>query len=85
MVMTTWYQFHSIRSRLIFWLLIVSLVPLLVFGAVVFVQRVDSIKREAFNKLTAIRDLKAQQINNWLDERVSDLNTVSKDYETKLM
>ncbi|MDY7037433.1 MAG: PDC sensor domain-containing protein, partial [Thermodesulfobacteriota bacterium] len=43
----------------------------------------DSIKKEAFNKLTAIRDLKVEQVNDWFDERLGYITTVSKDFEIR--
>jgi len=44
---------------------------------------VQSIKEEGFLKLTTIRDLKVQQINEWLDERIGDVHTVAEDYDIK--
>ena len=80
-----WFKFKSIRSRQSFWLLIVSLIPLIVFGVVIYNQRLASIKEEALIKLTAIRDLKVQRINSWLDERLGDIHHIANDYEIRLI
>jgi CheY-like chemotaxis protein/signal transduction histidine kinase/HAMP domain-containing protein len=42
-----------------------------------------SIKKEAFSKLSAIRDLKVTQISDWLDERSGDMKTISNDFDIK--
>ncbi|NQU34915.1 MAG: response regulator [Bacteroidetes bacterium] len=73
------YSFKSIRTRLTFWFLILTLIPLLVVLIITYFQRVDAIKNQTIDKLVAIRDLKAEQINVWLTERVSDMNTLSID------
>ncbi|MCK5405422.1 MAG: hypothetical protein KAI75_09310, partial [Desulfobulbaceae bacterium] len=65
------------------WFLIVALIPLLVVTGIIYTQRVHSIKEEAFHKLTAIRDLKAQQVKAWLIERTGDVKTISEDYEIR--
>ncbi|MDM8517370.1 response regulator, partial [Desulfobacterales bacterium HSG16] len=36
-----------------------------------------------FHKLTAIRDLKASQLNSWIGERKSDLSAISRDSEIR--
>ncbi len=71
----------SIKTRLKFWFFGIGLLPLLVVSAVIYQQSVDSIKREAFIKLTAIRDLKTSQINLWLDERTGDIRALAEDNE----
>ena len=73
------YSFKSIRTRLTFWFLILTLIPLLVVLIITYFQRIDAIKNQTIDKLVAIRDLKAEQINVWLTERVADMNTLSID------
>jgi len=72
---------RSIKNRLTLWFFGVALVPLAVVSAVTYQQRATSVREEAFSKLTTIRDLKIAQINNWLDERISDMHTTSEDLE----
>ena len=78
-------RFKSVRSRFIFWFLLLSLAPLLIVGIVVYPQRVHSIKNEAFSKLTAIRDLKVEQINIWIEERISDVSNLAQDHEMEAL
>ncbi|MDA3955031.1 MAG: response regulator [Bacteroidales bacterium] len=76
-------KFKSIRTRLTFWFLILALLPLLTGFLVSYDQQKRSIEQETFNKLTAIRDLKAEQVERWLDERLGDIQVMSGDYEIR--
>jgi len=78
-------RFHSVRSRLIFWFLLVALLPLLVVTLIIYNQRVRSIKEEAFSKLRAIRDLRVEQVNAWLAERVGDVRTLAESQHTRAL
>ena len=66
-----------------FWFIFVAILPLVIVSMIVYYQRVQSIKAEAFNKLIAIRDLKVNQLNTWLDERIGDIRTISNDFEIR--
>ena len=77
--------FKTLKSRLIFWFLLVALVPLIAVSAVISLQRTRVIKENAFHKLTAIRDLKVDQVNDWIDERISDLRAISQDKEIRAL
>ncbi len=81
--MKTKMQFKKVRTRMTSWFLAAALVPLVIVVGVIYGQRVRSIKQEAFNKLTAIRDLKVHEVNTWLDERIGDIRTISQDYEMR--
>ena len=72
-------KFKSFKARLTFWFLVVALLPLLAGSVITSVQRVRAIKEDAFLKLSAIRDLKVVEVNNWLDERLSDVSVMSTD------
>ena len=74
-------RFKSIRSRLSSWFLILALLPLLIGILITYKQQTDSTKKEIFSKLTAIRDLKVQQLHSWLDEKESFLKSVAEDKE----
>ncbi len=76
-------RFKSVKTRLVFLFALVALVPLLIASIIVYRQRVESIKSHAFTKLTAIRDLKVEQLNIWLSERMGDVRTISEDYEIR--
>ena len=78
-------QFKSVKARLTFWFLVVALVPLLIVSGVISYQRVYTIKALEFSKLAAIRDFKVDQVNNWLDERIGDIQTISQDFEIRAL
>jgi len=78
-------QFKSVKARLTFWFLVVALVPLLIVSGVISYQRVNAIKALEFSKLAAIRDFKVDQVNNWLDERIGDIQTISQDFEIRAL
>jgi len=71
--------FKSIRSKLTLWFVIIGLAPLLIGILITYHQQVRSIEQETFDKLIAIRNLKVQQLENWLTERIGDLKTTSSD------
>lgn len=76
-------SFTSIRTRITLWFLLLALLPLLVALLITYFQRVEVIESSAFDKLTAIRDLKVQQLEEWLNERSGDLHTISGDFEIR--
>ncbi|MBU8848832.1 MAG: response regulator [Desulfobacterales bacterium] len=75
--------FKSIKTRILFWLLVISMVPLIIDNIITYHQRAESIREESFIKLKAIRDLKARKINSWLEERIGDITVVSQDNEIR--
>jgi HAMP domain-containing protein len=78
------FQFKSVKSRLVFLFSMVALIPLVIVSVLVYWQRAHSIKSRQFTKLVAIRDLKVEQVNAWLDERMGDIRMVAEDYEIRL-
>lgn len=77
--------FKSIRARLIFWFLILALMPLLIGIGITFRQEKQALEQETFAKLTSIRDLKVQQLEKWFDERMGDMQVMAGDYEIKTL
>jgi len=75
--------FKTLKGRLTFWLLMVALLPLLAVSLVTSFQRYHAIKKREFSKLTAIRDLKVEQINQWLEEKAADVRTMAEDPEIR--
>jgi len=61
--------------------LTLALIPLLAVLIITYFQRVEVIKGNAFNKLTAIRDLKVERVKDWLEEREGDTFNFSADKE----
>lgn len=60
-------RFRSINNLLLFWFVIVSLLPLIVMTGLTYDQRMRSIRVDAFNKLAGVRDMQKNQLANWLD------------------
>ncbi len=59
--------------------MLLSITPLVALSIITYSQRAESIKEREFNKLSAIRDLKVSQINEWLRERVVDISVICED------
>ena len=78
-VMKKPFQFKRVKARLLFWFSIVAALPMLIAGITIYFQQIKSIKAEAYNKLTAIRDLKVMQVENWLEERTDNMRILAKD------
>jgi len=74
-------RFNTLRSTLILWAAIIGLAPLVVSVFIVYYQQSNSIKREAFDKLAAVRDLKVRELERWMDARTGNLKTISTDKE----
>lgn len=75
----------SIKIRLVYVFTAVVCAALLLFGIAIYWQQRQSIKSEAFSKLTAIRDLKANRITAWIDEITFDLRTLTQDSRIALV
>ncbi|MEA1876518.1 MAG: cache domain-containing protein, partial [Bacteroidota bacterium] len=75
--------FSSIKGRLTFWLLVLGLLPLFVGLLISYNQEKQAIENDSFAKLASIRDLKVQQVENWLDERIGDVLVMSGDLEIR--
>ncbi|MCP4551726.1 MAG: response regulator [Bacteroidetes bacterium] len=75
--------FKGIKNKILFWFLVIALLPLILNTIIIYQQRSKSIKEESFNKLKAIRDLKVGEINNWLEERIGDVTIISQDFEIR--
>ena len=65
------------------WLLSLALLPLIISSTISYSQRVAAIQQQGIAKLTAIRDIKVNQIETWIDERNWDLNVISSDHEIR--
>ena len=83
--MKRWFQFKSIRARLIYWFFVITIVPLTVASVMIYSQMMNSRKTAIFTKLEAIRDLKVKEVNNWLDERIGDIRTIAADDEIRIL
>lgn len=75
------FEFKSLRTRLTYWFLTLTLVPLMFVIIITYMQRVHVIELRTFDKLTAIRDLKVDRLKSWLFEREGDMIVLSSDDE----
>ncbi len=76
-------KFRSISMKLIFWFLSVNFLLLWTVMAVIYIQRVRYIKTNTFSKLTAIRDLKVEELSVWLGERRGNTKAISEIYRIR--
>ncbi len=72
------FRFKSVRTRLYVWFFLVALIPLIVVVSIIYLQRLASIKEEAFQKLIAIRDLKVTHVEIWLQEKIGDIRLLAE-------
>ncbi len=75
--------FNNIKTKLTICFILISVIPLIVFTVITYNQRSGSIKKRESVKLQAIRDLKVKQIENWIDERISDIKSIGDDIERR--
>ncbi len=75
--MMCWFQFKRIRTKLIFWFLVLGLVPLSLGIIINYLQRLNSIREAGYEKLMAVRDNKAEQIEYWLANRSLEARTIA--------
>lgn len=78
-------RFSSIRLRLVFWFLFVSIPPLVTVIVIIFFQRASAIRDSVSNRLSAIRDLKVKQINNWFDAMAGDIRVIASDDDIRVI
>ncbi len=69
--------FRSMRGKLILLFLAVSLIPLIAVGILAYTQAQNALEVEATNKLIAVRDIKAGQIESYFNERLGDVKVLS--------
>ncbi len=72
------FSFKTIKSRFIFWFLVISLIPLFTSFVAIILYFTAHIHESEMEKLLAIRDLKVMQVNTWLLDRQGDAFTISR-------
>ncbi len=77
--MTRFLQFRTVKGQLAFWMVIIGVVPLILTGVAIGVQRTRVIKANATAKLEAVRNLKVREVNNWIGEREADIHMIADD------
>jgi signal transduction histidine kinase len=76
-------RFDNVSLRIIFWLLVISLLPLIVMSEIFLSEFEVQIKQIEFKHLARISDKKVEQINTYVDERIADIETLAKNPLTK--
>ncbi|MDP8322922.1 MAG: response regulator [Candidatus Stygibacter australis] len=72
--------FRKINNRLTFWFLLVSIIPMIFTVYYLYIEQVRETKQENYKNLEAIRDLKVDQLKNWITERKGDLIITSQGF-----
>ncbi len=70
--------FQSIKGQMLFSFLAVSLLPLMIVGTLIYQQSISALKAEAINKLTIVRDDKAEEIQNYISQSLSEASSLAK-------
>lgn len=70
-------KFRSIRTRLLFWVLFVIIVSISIEIPIIYYRQKETLRQESFNRLQAIRDIKALHLSQWIDRGISNITTVS--------
>ncbi len=81
--MSTFLSFKSLRTRLAFWFVLVTMLCLVTVVIFLYFQRAEIIRSSEFEKLEIGRDLKVGDLNNWLEERMSDLQILVGDNDIR--
>lgn len=68
----------TIRGKLTFWFLILSLVPIVAIGIMAYRNSRASLEREIINKLNAVADNKTYILQSWLKVELADAESLAK-------
>ena len=56
-----------------------------VVNIAIYYYLVNSLKLTIYNKLEAIRDLKVNELEHWLEEKIIDIRTIASDDDIRIM
>ncbi|MBI5416378.1 response regulator [Candidatus Poribacteria bacterium] len=79
------FQFKSVKARLTLWSYALIMSGVLVFSFLVYNYLENSKKEDVSEKLKIVRDLKVEQINNWINECTIDFHDLSNDYDVRAL
>jgi sigma-B regulation protein RsbU (phosphoserine phosphatase) len=68
----------KLRGKLLIMLLSISLITTCILGTIAFVIGKNDLEKESFKKLTAIREMKANQIENYFQQIFDQVNSFSE-------
>ena len=66
----------SIKSRLVTYLLLIGLIPLLIVSVVALMSASSSIEDSSYKKLEAVREIKRKQVSDYYTAKQADLNVL---------
>jgi len=61
------------------------MLPLIMVNVAIYYHMVSSIKSSISDRLVAIRDMKAAELNNWLEERTVDIRSIAEDKQIRVL
>ncbi|GAN32287.1 MAG: HAMP domain-containing protein [Candidatus Brocadia sp. AMX2] len=70
--------FKSIKIQLISYICLLTTVPLLFVCVVEYYSSKSAIEQRMIEQLTSIADLKKSELNNWLEERLTDTSVIAR-------
>jgi hypothetical protein len=73
-----------IRTKLIIIFLIISIVPLTIFGTLNYLNTEQALTKETLNKLETLATLQEKNIQNFVDQNLEKLNLVSSRLQLKV-
>ena len=68
----------KLRGKILIMLLSITLITVCVVGTISFIIGKNELKKESFKKLTAIREMKANQIENYFQQIFDQVNSFSE-------
>ena len=74
----------NIRSKLIIFFLIISLIPLLIFGIFNYINMEQLLKKQILKELEIVADLKEKNFQDLFDHNIEKLKLVSSRYQLKV-
>jgi CheY-like chemotaxis protein/HAMP domain-containing protein len=77
------FALRRIRSKLMFWFLLFSLAPFALAIVLSYQGHTREALQEGRDRIDSILGLKAREVNNWLSQRMSDVLTISTDFEIR--
>ncbi len=75
----------TVRTHLVIWFLIFALVPLLTGAVIIYIQQRTVLQQDASDRILAVSDLKVQQAESWIRERMEDMETISSDDDLSVL
>src|SRR6056297_1584280 len=73
----------SFTYKLIIIFLAISLIPLLIVSFLSIYNARDGLEEEAFNKLNSVKEIKTNQITDFFNERLADVDVLSESMNAK--